>query len=223
MQFRHEIKHEISFADAAALRARLGAVCKPDGNSQNGKYFIRSLYFDTPDDRALREKLDGVRDREKFRIRLYNNDPSFIRLEKKVKRGSLGYKLSERLTEDEARSLADGKYEWAKDDPRPLLKELYRHSRIAGLGAKTVVDYTREAIVFEAGNVRVTLDYNIRTGLFGKELFGGNMPTLPVPDSPIILEVKWDNYLPSIIKDIVRLDNRRAGAFSKYAACRSYD
>ena len=223
MQFRHEVKHEISFADAAAVRARLRAVCKPDGNAKDGRYFIRSLYFDTPDDRALREKLDGVRDREKFRIRLYNNDSSFVRLEKKVPRGSLGYKLSERLSIDEAQTLADGKCEWAKEDSRPLLRELYAKSKLTGLGAKTVVDYTREAYVFSAGNVRVTLDYNIRTGLFGKELIGGDMPTLPVPDSPIIMEVKWDNFLPSVIRDIVQLDGRRAGAFSKYAACRQYD
>ena len=223
MQFRHEVKHEISFADAVAVRARLGVVCKPDGNAKDGKYFIRSLYFDTPDDKALRDKLDGVCNREKFRIRFYNNDPSFIRLEKKVKRNSLGYKLSCPLSADEARAIAAGDTEWAKDDSRPLLRELYAKSRYEGFGAKTVVDYTREAFIFEAGNVRVTLDYNIRTGLYSTDLLNADLPTLPVPDSPIIMEVKWDDFLPSIIRDAVQLDNKRAGAFSKYAACRSYD
>ena len=222
MQFRHEVKHEISAGDAAALRARLRAVCKPDGNAKDGKYFIRSLYFDNPQDKALADKLNGVCNREKFRIRFYNNDPSFIRLEKKVKRKSLGYKLSAPISEQEARAIAEGDIIWAKDDERELLRDLYRKAYYEGFGAKTVVDYTREAYIFEAGNVRVTLDYDIRTGLYSTDLLSPDLPTLPIPDSPIILEVKWDNYLPTIIKDIVQV-NKRAGAFSKYAACRIYD
>ena len=86
MQFRHELKHEISLSDMMALRARLSAVCKRDVHAKDGKYFIRSLYFDTPADRALREKNDGVCNREKFRIRYYNGNLGVIRLEKKVKR-----------------------------------------------------------------------------------------------------------------------------------------
>ncbi|MBQ7293437.1 MAG: polyphosphate polymerase domain-containing protein [Clostridia bacterium] len=223
MQFRHELKYEINAIDAVAVRARLKAVCKPDANSKDGKYFIRSLYFDSPSDKALREKLDGVRDREKFRIRYYNGDTSFIRLEKKIKRGSFGYKLSAVLSADEAAALARGDFEWAKNAGRPLLNDLYTAMRNGGFRAKTVVDYTREAFVFEAGNTRVTLDYNIRTGLSSTDFLNPRCPTVPIKDNTVIMEVKWDNYLPSIIKDLVRIDNRRQGAFSKYAACRAYD
>lgn len=92
MQFRHEVKHEISKGDLLILRQRLRAVMKPDCHAVNGQYEIRSLYFDTPDDKALREKLDGVITREKYRIRLYNNDPSGIRLERKFKHVGLGCK-----------------------------------------------------------------------------------------------------------------------------------
>ena len=223
MQFRHELKHEISLSDMMALRARLSAVCKRDSHATDGKYFIRSLYFDNPADRALREKNDGVCNREKFRIRYYNGDLSFIHLEKKVKRNSLGYKLSCCLTADEAQKIADGDMEWMKDDGRELVRELYGKWRTEGFAPKTIVDYTREPFVFEAGNVRVTLDYNIRTGLSSTDFLNPDCPTLPVQGNPIILEVKWDDYLPSIIKDAVRLGNCRTGAFSKYAACRIYD
>ena len=82
MQFRHEIKHEISRLDMLVLRQRLKAVMEPDSHAKDGRYDIRSLYFDNLDDKALREKLDGVNIREKYRIRLYNNDPSAIRLER---------------------------------------------------------------------------------------------------------------------------------------------
>ena len=83
MQFRHEVKHEISHYDMLILRQRLRAVMKPDSHAVNGRYEIRSLYFDNLDDKALREKLDGVNIRAKYRIRLYNHDPSIIHLERK--------------------------------------------------------------------------------------------------------------------------------------------
>lgn len=92
MQFRHEIKHDISKLDMLILRQRLSAVMAADSHAKGGRYEIRSLYFDNLDDKALREKLDGVSAREKYRIRLYNNDPSVIHLELKCKRGGLGYK-----------------------------------------------------------------------------------------------------------------------------------
>ena len=96
--YRHEWKHPISYGDLLILRQRLGAVMQPDPNAVGGKYFIRSLYFDTPTDTALRQKLDGVNRREKFRIRYYNHDTSLIHLEKKSKLAGLGNKQSAPLT-----------------------------------------------------------------------------------------------------------------------------
>ena len=90
IRYRHEWKHEISQADLLAIRQRLRAVAVPDPHAQSGKYLIRSLYFDNLNDKALREKVDGVNRREKFRIRYYNGDPSLIHLEKKSKVSGLG-------------------------------------------------------------------------------------------------------------------------------------
>ena len=88
LKYRHEWKHEINALDRLVLLARLSAVMKPDPHAVNGSYRIRSLYFDTPEDKALREKIDGVNAREKFRIRYYNQDTSFLVLEKKSKLGA---------------------------------------------------------------------------------------------------------------------------------------
>ena len=82
IQYRHEWKHEISFSDLLVIRQRLRAVAEPDPHAKDGKYLIRSLYFDNRLDKALREKIDGVNMREKFRIRYYNGDTSLIHLEK---------------------------------------------------------------------------------------------------------------------------------------------
>ena len=223
MQFRHEVKHEINNSDMLILRQRLRAVMKSDSHAINGKYEIRSLYFDTPDDKALREKLDGVNIREKYRIRLYNNDPSIIHLERKVKHGCLGYKKSAGLTAEQAQAIVGGDVEWMSRNTDEVLLEFYTHIRNEGLKAKVIVDYIREPFIFTPGKVRVTLDYGIRTGLSCTDFLNPDCVTIPIKNSPCILEVKWDNYLPDVIRDAVQLDSRRSAAFSKYAASRMYD
>lgn len=187
-----------------------------------GDYLIRSLYFDNLADKALREKIDGVNEREKFRIRYYNGDTSFIHLEKKVKRDGQGYKLTETITAEEAQRIVDGDTAWMATSGRALLVELYAKMKSQGLHPSTIVDYERIPFVYAPGNVRVTLDYNIRTGLRCTDFLNPGCVTIPAGDAPIILEVKWDNYLPSVIKRAVQVKGRRVGAFSKYAQCRIY-
>lgn len=223
MQFRHEWKHEISLSDTVILRSRLGTVMKPDEHAEGGKYQIRSLYFDTPEDTALREKLDGVNCREKFRIRLYNGNTDLIHLEKKWKQGGLGTKESAELTAWQVQCLLTGDLGWMRDSDKPLVQELYVKMKNTGLRPRTIVDYTREAFTYGPGNVRVTLDYNIRTGLRAVDLLNPDCPTVPVPGTPMILEVKWDAYLPDLIRDVIQLEGRRSAPYSKYAACRTYD
>jgi len=208
--------------DMLCIRQRLEAVAERDLHAKNGRYLIRSLYFDTPDDRALKEKINGVDVREKFRIRYYDDDLSFIRLEKKSKRHGLGTKDNAKLTADEVQRIIYGDTEWMKESDRPLLRELYLKMKNSLLRPRTIVDYTREPFIYEPGNVRVTLDYNIRTGLACTDLLKRDVPTVPVNDDPIILEVKWDEFLPSVIRAAVQI-NVRECAYSKYAECRMFD
>lgn len=222
MNFRHEYKQEIDLSDMLAVRQNLSAVMKPDIHSEDGKYLVRSVYFDNIFDKALLEKINGVNRREKFRIRLYNGDTSFIRLEKKSKINGLCCKESAPLTAEQALDIVTGKTERMSDSEHELVKELYRKTVLQGLKAKTIVDYTREAFVFPAGNVRITLDYDIRTGSNTSDFLSTDCVTLPAPDCGIILEIKWDSFLPEIIADAVQLKNRRTSSFSKYAACRIY-
>lgn len=220
MNFRHEIKHEIGFSDLLAIRSRLRAVCLPDPHAVGGKYRIRSLYFDNAADKALREKTDGVDWREKFRIRLYNGDASFLRLEKKSKQNGLCAKRTAPLSVGQAQAILRGEPPRVGETDDPLLREFSVKMTTEGLRPKTIVDYTREPFVFPAGNVRVTLDYDIRSGLSGTDFLNPDCVTVPVSRA-ILLEVKWDGFLPDIVRDAVSQD-RREGSFSKYAACRIY-
>ena len=222
MTYRHEWKHEINRSDMITLRHRLQAVALPDEHAANGTYRIRSLYFDNFSDKALREKIDGVNNREKFRIRYYDQDTSLIHLEKKSKRNGLGTKETAVVTKDEVQMLLDGDYIWMRDSSDALVRELYYKMTTQLLRPKTIVDYVREPYIYAAGKVRVTIDYDIRTGLLCTDFLNTECITIPAGNAPIILEVKWDSYLPDIIRDAVQLNSWRPCAFSKYAACRIY-
>lgn len=222
MDFRHECKIEINSSDCFVLRRRLKAVADTDAHTVNGKYLVRSLYFDTPADKALREKIDGVNIREKFRIRYYNSDTGFIRLEKKSKQNGLCKKQSALLSPVQAQAIVDGDIAWMAKSQEALVQELYCKMKCQGLCPKTIVDYMREPFVFSAGNVRVTFDYNIRTGLSCTDFLNPNCITVPAGDEIVIMEVKWDEFLPDVIRDAISIQGRRASAFSKYARCRIY-
>ena len=223
MQYRNEIKHVITAADRASICANMRAVASIDAHAQpEGKYQIRSLYFDNLYDKALREKIDGVNEREKFRIRYYNGNTGVIHLEKKVKRGGLGYKVMADISAEEAQRIVDGDIAWMPGSGRGLIIELYAKMKSQGLRPKTIVDYERIPFVYGPGNVRVTIDYNIRTGLNCTDFLNPDCVTIPAGDAPIILEVKWDDYLPGIIRRAVQVHGRSNSAFSKYGACRTY-
>lgn len=222
MQYRNEVKHLITPGDRAALCAVMKTVAQLDPHAQaKGYYTIRSLYFDNLSDKALREKADGVNEREKFRIRYYDGNTSVIHLEKKVKRGGLGYKVACSITAQEVQRLLDGDTLWMAADKRGLVVELYAKMKAQGLRPKVIVDYERIPFVYEPGNVRVTVDYNIRSSLCCKDFLNPNAPTIPT-GSDMILEVKWDDYLPTVIRHAVQLKGRRETAFSKYGTCRMY-
>lgn len=220
MKYRHELKHDITTADMFTIRQRLRAVAEPDKHAIDGKYLIRSLYFDTPTDKALIEKQSGVSRRAKFRIRYYNGDKSVIHLEKKCKVGGLGLKVSASLTEEQAQSIVDGDITWMERSDNDLITELYSRMVSERLEPKVIVDYTREPFIYRPGNVRVTLDYNIRTGLRNTDFLDTECITIPAAHGICIMEVKWDEYLPEIIRDVVQLPHGRTGSFSKYEACR---
>ncbi|MCI9270052.1 MAG: polyphosphate polymerase domain-containing protein [Dorea sp.] len=222
MQFRHEWKHEISYADMLSLRSRLSAIMQQDSHAVNGKYKIRSLYFDNFRDKALLEKINGVNTREKFRVRFYNDDPSFILLEKKNKIHGLCSKEQAAITLEEARLIANKDIKSLSKSKKPLINELCYKMLTERLEPKTIVDYIREPFIYAPGNVRVTLDYDIRTGLTGTDFLTLDCVMVPAGNAPVILEVKWDEFLPAVIRDVVQVPGTHTSAFSKYAACRIY-
>ncbi len=194
-----------------------------DLHSSDGIYTVRSLYFDDLNDTALKEKVAGVNKREKFRIRYYNGDTSFIRLEKKSKLNGLGNKSSTRLTTEEVTSIVECRIDDMIRLENEVVRELCYRMKYRNLYPRTIVEYTREPFIYAPGNVRVTIDKDIRMGINPVDFLNPDSLTIPAGNAPkIILEVKWDEYLPDIIKDCIRIPDRYVTAFSKYAQCRVY-
>ncbi len=222
--YRHELKYAISYGEYEAMRKRLKLIMKSDPHTgPDGTYLIRSVYFDNVDDKALREKEDGVSRREKFRIRYYNDDLSFITLEKKMKIDNLCLKYDAPITEEQCRKILNGDIGFMKDHPQETVRELYAKMRYQGLKPKVLVSYLREPYIYQAGNVRVTFDSQIRTGLYNRE-FLSPVSDISATDKPqdMMLEVKYDAFLPEIIQKIIQVKGLRQQAYSKYGACRKY-
>lgn len=224
LRLRHELKHQIPLWEDLVLAGRLRKLLPHDPHGgADGTYTVTSLYFDTPYDDALREKLDGVDRREKFRLRYYGSDVSFLRLEKKCKIRGLCGKRGARLTHAQAQRLLDGDYGFLAEGEDPLLMELYSKLQGCCLRPRTVVCYDREAFTYRPGNVRVTLDRHVRTGLDCLDFLHPRRFQLQALEDLTVLEVKYDAFLPDLIRMAVQTPGRQAAACSKYALCRRFD
>ena len=222
---RHELKYHITPAELTVLRGVLAPVMQLDPNgNENNEYHIRSLYFDTINDDALEEKIAGVGNRKKYRIRIYNFSDKVIKLECKSKYGDLISKQSVSIPRELAEQLIAGDPDGLQRMRHPLLHDVYREMRTRLLRPAVIVDYVREAYIHQAEEVRITFDKQVRTGLYSVYMFNPQIPTYPVFDDPVeILEVKFDEFLPSYLQSILSGITAQRSAVSKYTWCRRYE
>ena len=222
---RHELKYHITPAELGVLRGVLRPLMQLDPNgNENNEYHIRSLYFDTINDDALEEKIAGVGNRKKYRIRIYNFSDRVIKLECKSKYGDLISKQSVTIPRDLAEQLIAGDPEGLQRMRHPLFHDVFREMRTRLLRPVVIVDYVREAYIHPAEEVRITFDKQLRTGLYARDMFNPALPTYPVFDDPVeILEVKFDEFLPSYLQSVLSGVTAQRSAVSKYTWCRRYE
>ncbi len=221
---RHEYKYLISRADAELLKLRLPHIMERDPHAgESGQYTIRSLYFDDVSAAAYYEKIDGLDNRAKYRIRFYNYDGSNIKLEKKEKLGNLTRKTAQSITKKDARALEYAVSQGCPDTPEGLTEELRIACNSRGLRPKVLVDYDRTPFLCRAGNTRITIDENLRTRPYIAHLFASPRAMTPVlePDQ-VILEVKFDDFLPGYLADALADIPKVNMAISKFAMCMSF-
>ena len=218
--YRQEIKQLLSPAQTLLLQQRIGAVLEADSHSGiDESYTIRSVYFDTFDDRFYHEKEAGVSEREKIRIRFYGYQDSVIKLERKEKRENLIYKESVSLSRETADAVFQGDYSALLSCRNELADYVYGLSVSAGLHPTVVVDYVRKAYVYPVGNVRITFDMDLQAGRTDIPLWqAGNVSD--VLDGLTILEIKFNQYLPEHIRHLLGSVPGETMALSKYILCR---
>lgn len=221
-KIRHELKYYINTHEYRYLKKRLMASLEKDKYGIiNDEYHIRSLYFDDIYDSAFYEKESGVFERKKYRIRIYNISDKTINLEKKSKYGQYISKDKEKLTKEQLYQLLKGNNEFLLNYPSNLFKEFYLENKNNLLKPVVIVDYEREAYVLETGNVRITFDKNLRAGINSFDVFDDKIATKMVFDKPImILEIKYDDFLPTYVRNLIQICNHNISAASKYVMCR---
>lgn len=224
LKYRNELKFFINQHQHFIIRQRLKGLMEQDAHvGPTGEYHIRSLYFDDINNTALHEKLGGIRDRAKYRIRIYNESDQVIHFEKKIKFRDYIAKVKVPLTRSMYNDIISGNFEVLNEPDNPLMMELYNQMTHKLLRPKVIVDYVREPYVCHNGNVRITFDKELRTGLHATDIFDPKLePVRALDTNQIILEVKYDEYIPEYIRQALQLEGLNRQSASKYVICRKY-
>lgn len=222
-KYRHELKFKISNSAAEVLKQKLSLILKKDKNAyySDGSYLIKSLYFDDLDSSSYYEKMDGILYRKKYRIRIYNNNDEFIRLEKKMKHNTYTAKEQILISKDIYSKILNGKLDEI-DSPTGLLEEFITNSKTKHLVPSVIVLYHRIAFTYPISEVRITFDSHIQSGLYNYDLFDKEVPMYDVSEpGKQVLEVKFNEVLPLHIANILNDIPSCKEAVSKFAICRS--
>ena len=221
MKFRYEQKYRLNYQDYTLLKMRLAGVLEKDQNiNADGFYTVRSLYFDDLWNTAYTEKMMGIKDRQKFRIRLYNQSDDTIRLERKIKSNQYISKQTALLTRDETQKILAGNYDFLLKSEDNLKKLFYHQAKSRILRPRVVVEYDREPYILDAGELRISFDKNIRAGELGFDIFDADMPMVETMEpGQVIMEVKFTNFIPSYIRKMLPGKAADFSAFSKFILC----
>lgn len=218
---RFERKFLLPYEDYCRYRSRLWSTLERDSHTGEHGYLVRSLYFDTLEDKDFFEKIDGVEERRKIRLRIYRPQDQVAWLEMKQKQGNYQWKRSFKVSREDAQALAQGKYGalLAYDDD--FTTECYALMNMQCYRPKAIVEYQREAFVVPGNNTRVTFDRELRATESNFDLFAEHLNTYPVQDPyQVVLEVKFNGFLFEYIKDLVSQCNQKEVSASKYCLSR---
>ena len=222
---RQEFKYYVSAEVISNLRTYLKEIMKIDenANSENNQYTITSLYFDTPNEEDFEDKVDGIKSREKFRLRVYNQKDDLVKFESKKRVETAIKKTSSIIPIKDVKQILKGNYESLLNSNSEFLKISYAKLTSRGYRPKLIVEYDREAYFLPYGNIRITFDLNFRTYNSETDLLNISKKAIPVfEDNLQILEVKHSIPLPSHLKFILSKVPAARNAISKFVLGHKY-
>lgn len=219
-RYRNEWKYLIDTAQKEAICSRLAPIMQLDPHATNGGYSLRSLYFDDYFRSAYEEKDAGVLHRKKYRIRIYDYSDKSIKLERKKKFGSYIYKESANLSRQQFYKILDGEYDFLLTSEQSLCREFYYECVSNVMRPRTIVDYERQPWILDAGTVRITFDIDVRAAIGSYDIFDASLPGLPVLEpGKCVMEVKFTEFLPNFVREILPDRASEFTAVSKYVLC----
>ena len=221
-RLRHELKFPATAAQCEILRGRFSAVMKHDDNGENGKYRVTSLYLDDIYMSAYNDKLLGNDVRKKYRIRTYNLTRDKIHFECKYKDRDMVSKRGEWISYEQYHSILRGDYSFTWDEKYRggVLDDAGISNSVCILKPSVIVDYNREAFINPEGNVRFTIDSGFKVGVFSDDMFSDEVRFMPVGEPAAVVELKYDDYLPSYLFDLVQGVKLEQASVSKFLICR---
>lgn len=219
--FRNELKYLCTEQQLRLLEMRIRHVCRPDAHAgPDGKYTVRSVYFDDYQNTCFYENEDGMNNREKFRIRLYDGKTDVITLECKQKINGKNHKYSCALDKELCEDILQGRFQLPAN-ANPVLNKFYIQYQTRMYRPKVIVEYERTPFLYSAGNVRITFDRNISGTSKVEDFLNETISTRPIMKAGVhLLEVKYDEFLPDFIYSQLQLDNLQLTANSKYYTAR---
>lgn len=219
---RQEKKILISMDKYYELSRRVEQVLEADSNNRGEGYIIRSLYFDTIDNRDFVEKEAGVELRRKIRLRNYGPKSQFAKLEMKQKQGTMQKKRSLKMSREDAETLIKGNYGVLLNYDEPFAAECYWMMNQFCYIPKTVVEYRRKAFIAEENSTRVTFDHHIMGTESNTDIFSEKLPLNPLLNTfLVVMEVKFNGFLLGYVKDILKNAGTGELAVSKYCLGRA--
>lgn len=219
--YRVEKKYLIEQVQYYKLCRFLDEVMMRDSNSTGEGYTIRSLYFDSLDDRDFHEKEDGIEIRRKIRLRTYKTDPNFGLLEMKKKQGEHQKKTSLRLPVEDCRKIIAGDFGILLKYQSSFALECYSMMQMHAYKPKSVVTYERKAYMAKENEIRITFDHHIRGTESNFDIFSSNLNENMLLDPYlVILEVKYNGFLLGYLKDFLNGVEKQELSVGKYSLSR---
>lgn len=223
IEYRYELKFELSKYTAELLKQQLRCLMSLDSHSVGCEYSydIRSIYFDDVDSSAYYEKINGEEYRKKYRIRMYNNNDSYLILECKYKHENMTFKKSRSLSRKVVERILKGEYGRISSS-HPFTQQFLAEAAARHLKPSVIVDYRRLAFTYPTSETRVTFDSHLRSGRYSDDFFNRDLNTISLfPDEQVVMEVKFNEFLPEHISDVLSSVPTLREAISKFALCRS--
>lgn len=217
--FRHEYKYVLPYGEMLKLRSKLEDVLTLD---RGGSYVVRSLYFDTPDENDYYAKQNGEMVRKKIRLRIYDVDSDYAKLEIKGKYDIHQLKESLVISKTLAKEIINGKYDGLMEIDNELAKRLYVYLQ-TGYRPKVIIEYDRIAYITST-TTRITIDYNIRKSNDFDNFYSNDINYFGLTDAKdVVLEVKFDRFLEPYISKILENYTSRYQSVSKYVMGRNVE